>query len=100
MNELSKDMDINVLSQLDQDEPVTKTESATAVTDVFRLQKYQLSRWKFSSNSYRSNLVCFLFEKKLSSTSGGEWKYSPDQLYGWHGGEEDKPEPEQNINLK
>lgn len=38
MNQLSKDMDINVLPKLDQDEPITKTESATAVTDIFRLK--------------------------------------------------------------
>ena len=38
MNQLSKDMDINVLPKLDQDEPVTKTESATAITDIFSLK--------------------------------------------------------------
>ena len=38
MNQFSKDMDINVLPKLDQDEPVTKTESATAIADIFRLK--------------------------------------------------------------
>ena len=39
MNHFSKDVDINIISYLNQEEPITKIEFSTAVSNVFWLKK-------------------------------------------------------------